>query len=129
MINIINYNNVASLTDYNLSVVLKTIADEWKLDSSISLGWSILKCGRECHFVSNTWLAKLCIALDNKGFLTCVECQTIGPVNAFEEWNLPNNQEEGMMRGYIDTPEDFDGIKPLFYRNPFGAWRVNSPVI
>lgn len=132
MIKVERYDDLASFTYYNLSVVLHIIALEWQLDSPISLGWTTLPCGKERHFIDKKYLCTLTLALAYKGFAVKIKRQKNGaipPVATFEEWDPPNNQEEGMMCGYIPTPEDYEGIKPWFSANPFGAWRSNSPMI
>jgi hypothetical protein len=122
--------------DKGLNKLLSTLSqkDEWKKQFPIlvSAGWHTTEDDKEIHYLKRETLSVLANFLyeSDKSFqVRGAKSNEYSPIESFEEWDPPNNQEYAITAGYLQCPVGYHFIVPYYHRNAFGAWREMSPVI
>lgn len=122
--------------DENLSSLLKvcSLMGWWKelFPTKVSSGWHWSSGNQQVHYLKKEAAADLadflCRIPIDLLIRTALPSDSI-PLDEFEEWDAPANQEAAITLGYLDAPKDYQFIKSYYHLNAFGAWRTHSPVI
>lgn len=123
--------------DQNLSNLLKDCSKQelWKekgYTSKVSTGWQWSGRNRQVHYIRRDASPVIMGFLMAKGITLMMRSATIKddiPLDEFEEWNPPGNQEAAITYGYLDAPLDYKFILPYYHFNAYGAWRAFAPEI